>query len=60
MRNEGVVLNRIGLIRLSVKLEVQTTSVRKGSLADDSAGPCCSRIFPGRQHYMQLSKQITT
>lgn len=44
MRNEGVVLNRIGLIRLSVKLEVQTTSVRKGSLADDSAGPCCSRV----------------
>lgn len=60
MKNEGVVLNRIGLIRLSVKLEVQTTSVRKGSLADDSAGPCCSRIFPGLQHYVQLSKQITT
>lgn len=40
-----MVLNRIDLIRLSVKLEVETTSVRKGFLADDSAsGWCSSRI----------------
>jgi hypothetical protein len=47
MRNEGVVLNRIGLIRLSVKLEVQTTSVRKGLLAADSAGHVVPEPFQG-------------
>jgi hypothetical protein len=44
MRDEGW-FSRIDLIRLSVKLEVQTTSVRKGGLALTQPGHVHPNLF---------------